>query len=708
MSDEHAHDRIDEILLQQGKVSEAEISAALGRQKSFGGKLCSHLFENSSASEEDLVQALSAQLGLPGVAVSGLKISIETLALIPAKVAFARQVLPFEFDRERNRVKIACVDPADNGLLTELNYILGDKVVQLHLSVELSLSRAINQHYGAGGTGGDVASAADAIIQDQLNIAETSSSAASEATSGGTDKSVLLVTDQEGTRQLVKVLLGKDGYAVQTVDSADKALDLIGDSRFTTVFIQGGVPGNSLDLVNRLRVTSPKTTVRRFKSLSDLLLDNTQAGNDVGKLHQRLDLFTSLLTIKERVPKSHSPRVGYLVDRLCRRLGLATDQRVTVVSAAYLHDQAKFYYMSVAPRDFKLLIDLVVRLLQSAYYEPAVNEILRYMYSDVSQALEEPASFNLLAGNILTVVDLYSENQSLSRRLTLDKVDEFKSSIQTLVGTQLLPNVSETFLALLEQEAVSAPALPRRGQIMLYSESPEKIFPLESRLKGDGFRTISALTLSSFTRLYKRSQPDLLVLHLDESPRTVISTVYELKANGVNIQKTPIFLMVKQGAIAELTTLLELGVEDIFDCEVDPDQIAIKIGKLWLRMDLRPEKSGDGEESFASKGNLSDMNLVELLQVLGPSRRTTKITIVPSARPSEVLEIYLEQGNIVFAQMNDFLGAEAIYVGLTWDEGTWTVESFSQKDIQEQNNQLSNEAILLEGCRLIDEMSRQV
>jgi DNA-binding response OmpR family regulator len=703
MSTEHLQKRIDEILLQQGKVSESEIAAALNRQKALGGMLCSHLFENSSATEEDLVEALSKQLGLPGVVLSGLKIGPEVLQLISSNVAYARRVLPFAFDADRNVVKVACVDPADTCLLTELNYILGDKTVELYVSVELALHRAIDNYYGSRISGAEGSSQPDGTVKEHARSTISSPLPVPVNQKKAKAKSALLVTHQASVSQLLKVVLEKEGYQVQHLDSADKAVDIIQRSHFGLIFIQKGVPGNSLDLTNRLKITSPATQVRHFGSLADLLIDGPRTSNDISKLQQKLDLFTSLLTIKERVPRSHSSMVGYLVDRMCRRLTLTDEQRVSVLSAAYLHDRAKFYYMSATTRNFRLLIDLVIRLLQSVYYEPAVIEILRSMYGDLSQRPLDEVPFNVIASNILTVVDLYCETLPPSRQLTLDKLEEFRRSIEHRVGHLLLPRVFDTFIALMEQEAVNTPNLPRRGQIMFYSRAPELVFALESRLKSDGFRTIGTFSLWSFVRLYRRSRPDLLIIHIDGPPRSVIAAIKELKESGVDLKSTPTFVLAKQNVIDALTPLLEWGVEDILDFETDPDQIVFKINKTWIRMDICPKSPNADEEHFASKGNLSDMNLAELLQVLGPSRRTMKITAVPSAHPSDMLEIYLERGDLVYAALNNYQGAEAIYIGLTWDDGTWTVEPISEHERRQHNIQLSNEAILLEGCRLMDE-----
>ena len=392
------------------------------------------------------------------------------------------------------------------------------------------------------------------------------------------------------------------------------------------------------------------------------------------------------------------------MDKLCRRLDLDDNQRVLVLSAAHLHERAKFYYMTVAPRDFRRLVDLVIKLLQTVYYEPAVIDILRTMYTDLSLRAWRDPSFEITAGNILTITDLFSETVQPNQRLTPEKVEEFQKSLEPEVGKLVLPEVFSAFMAIVQDESKRAPVVERQGQIMIFSESMERVQVVADRLKMLGLRTIIAPSWASLGRLCHRSTPDLLVLHVDSPVRTVFAQVKELKDLHIDIEQTPTLLLVPQYAITGLTPLLEWGVEDIFDRESDPDHIALKIAKSWKRVEARQGSTQDNRDQLASRGNLRDMNLIELLQVLGISGRSSKIRVSQVGRPMAVLEIFVEMGQITFAQLGELLGAEAIYAGMIWDEGTWTIEPITALDSRDKNNQLPNEAILLEGCRLMDEM----
>jgi len=705
MKTEFSQKRIDEILLQQGKVSEAELAAALNRQKAVGGKLCSHLLEYGSVNEADLVMAMSEHFGRPGIQLATLEITSQVLDLIPANVALSRLVLPFAYEPESNCVKVACVDPNDADLLSELHYLLGNKSVELYVAVELSLNRAVNRYYGPRYVSRE--SVEGTTNRSSAVQAPTVRDARSPATcvlKPVDKKSVLIVTEQASTSQLLKIVLERDGYAVTCLKSPEQALELLRQTLFGTVFIQQDGSGGDLDIRHQMRSISPASRICAFRTIGDLLINDSHPGKVTNRLQQKLELFASLLTINERIPKSQSMRVAYFIDKMCRCLGLSDAQRVMVLSAAHLHEQAKFYYMTVTPRDFRRLTELVIKLLQSVYYEPVVIDILRSMYLDISSVTDIEPPLEVVGGNILTMVDMFSENLQPARRLTLDRIEEFQATVTPRVGQQLLPNIFETFMTITKEESLRTPTALRLGQIMIYTEEAARVMALADRLKTEGFRTIIAPSWTSFSRLCKRCRPDLIIMFIEGSSRTIFAQVKELKNLDVDIKKTPTLVLAPQNISGELTPLLEWGVEDILDCECDPDRVALKVSKIWTRIEVSTH-SVPGDTQLESRGRLQDMSLIELLQVLGTGGRTTRIQVAPSEGTGDKLEIYLDRGQIVYAQYNDLQGAEAIYVGITWDSGVWTLEPISENLISAHNNQLANDAILLEGCRLLDEMN---
>jgi hypothetical protein len=151
-----------------------------------------------------------------------------------------------------------------------------------------------------------------------------------------------------------------------------------------------------------------------------------------------------------------------------------------------------------------------------------------------------------------------------------------------------------------------------------------------------------------------------------------------------------------------------MGIRDIIDIDGEINDFLLRIKKIrTVRGPSEKNENGSDEGKSGSRGNLTDMNIIDLLQAMGPSRRTCRITVSQDDKSQNSLIMYLFQGNITFAQLGDLCGEKAIHRALAWQEGTWVVEQIGETDLPEPNNDLSNEAILMEGCRLLDESAKE-
>jgi DNA-binding response OmpR family regulator len=696
--------RLDEILVREGLISEEQIKDALMRQKAHGGKFGSQLLYHRHIDEAGLVKALAMQFNCEGVVLSELQIPQPVLQCLPKKVAVARKVVPFDYDPENNILKVACEDPNDQSLFNELNFVARGKEVKLYVAAEIALNTAIARYY----LGRDVSLDDSLLLEIPDEATETvrkTSSAVEEAPPEIKDfqNTVLLVTDEQFSGPLLQSILERDNYRVMITDSADDAIDLIGDSRFDSVFIKDSVPGDYIDLIDRLRKISPKTTVRYYDSAASLVLNKDAAAAEGDLLVKGFDLLTSLLSSKYQLVTNHSGVVGHYVDKLCHRIGLPQRDRLAITSAAYLHDLAKFYYSSENTQDPRTTIKLSAKLLESLNFSPVVIGILQSMYIDLGGKYTKRLPIEAFGGNILTIVDLFCENIPLDSRLSLDKFDAIKKKLRDLTGKLFLGEVVETFIVLVQEEILQSQTAETNGQVMIYTAESDLLSVVEMRARQERFRTVTERTLESFVDLYHRSQPDMVVLLFPGRSVDVADRVDELAAKGIDFKKTATFLLADGPAATDLTKLLEKGIEDILALEGNLDLLMAKMHKVQERIQQERLGSDTGKLTTGSHGRLADMNVIDLLQALGPSRKLVRITIIPTGDAIEKLVMYLDHGRITFAQYKEKIGAEAVYEGIGWTDGVWTVEPISTKELPPPNNDLSNESILMEGCRLLDE-----
>lgn len=696
-------ERLDKILLGKGLVGDSEIREALLRQKVHGGRFGSALMYHRSIDEKGLVEALAAQLGCESVMLSEREIPAEVIGLIPAKVAVARRIVPFEHDRRLEVLKVACLDPTDHELVKELRFIVHGKQVELYVAAEIAVSTAIARYYMGRDTSID-ANLLLEIPEDATRTAEVDSSApgCDDTASGPQNSTTLIVTDEEYAAPLLEAILERCGHAAEIANTVDGVLEQIAAGNIRSVFIRKSMVEDKRVLADRVRKISPATHLRYFQDASSLILDAGQhRAEEI--LVSNLDMLTSLLVAKAGLKSNHSGRVGRYTARLCRKLHLQPDDTMLVTDAGYLHDVGRFYYDSEETDDHREAIDLSLKLLTSLDYSPGVLGILRSAYSDLDVHEGSGLPLEVLGASIITVVDLFCHAVPPEERLSLDKLDSVQKKLRALSGCLLLGDVVEIFIRMVREDILDVSRAGIELQLMIYNEDPATAQPLEMRLRNDGFHTVMAASVDEFVSLYDRSRPEVMVLALAGKPDKVTARVDELRRAGIGFAETPAFLLVEGKSIAGLTGLLSADIEDLVSTEQGLDVLASKINKLASR--LMPVSSGTGEYSpdRGTTGRLSDMNLIDLLQALGPGQKTAVITVKNEIPDVGRLTIYLNQGRIVHSKIGDLEGAEAIYEALTWADGTWSVEPLAEDKIPEANTDQSNESILMEGCRLMDE-----
>jgi DNA-binding response OmpR family regulator len=688
--------RIDEILLKDRLVTEDQVKLALDRQREHGGRLGSHLMRLGFVTEDQLLGALAKQFGCPSVSLAKQNIPVEVIRLLPANVAVARTVIPFAYDSGYDVLSVACEDPTDSELEAELKFVTGGKNIRLHVAAELSLRAAIGKHYVASGSTGRVA-----VVTD--------SPAAQKADWTSGSARVLVVSDDlHGDKPLVQALKNEE-FQVVCSESADDAIDLLASQKFFAVFIRDTVPGDYIDLIDRLRKVSPRTKVRYYESAAQMFIHESGYRETEDLMVKNTELFTALLARRDKSDHNHAATVGRYVDRLCQQLGLPDKDRLNIVNAAYLHDISRYYYgESEAAPDCRTRVPMTAKLLDSLSYPPLVVGMLKSMYIDLEQKYTRRLPIEALGGNILTIVDVFCESVSFDRRLSLDKFEKVRSNLESLSGRLFLKEVTTAFLELIEHEILddSSSQDGTYNQVLLYCSDPSYLDSVTGRLREDGFRPLAISDADKFVEMYRRSRPDMMVLFETGAAARARQTVATLIGKGVDIKETPTFLVSSGQAASELAAMLELGLEDVVAFENSLDLLIVKLQKLRARIAAQstaPVPIIDGNAPSVTSGNVEDMNLVDLIQAMGPGGRTAKIKVMSG---DGTLTICLDKGKIIYAECGDKTGAEAVYDGVTWRHGKWTVQPLKAGELPTPNNDDANEAILMEGCRRLDEKSR--
>ena len=693
--------RLDEILIAEGLISDAQIKEALLRQKAYGGRFGSQLLCLGYIDEAGLVKALSTQLDRPGVVLSDLRIPQTVFNLVPQEVALARRVIPFEYDPQDNILKIACEDPTDSDLIKELTFVVRGRKIELWVAVEIALNTAIARHYLGRDT-----SWHDAQLRETFGTtAEVGQQPVRTQADrpGDAGPAVLLITDEEHTSPLLRSLLEKDNYRVVVAHSSHEAIKLLANERFHTIFLNHTGSIDHADLIGQVRRISPETVIRHYEKASSLLLVEHTSLADAELLLKDLDLFTSLLCCLAKLPVNHGGQVGRYVDSLCRKLGLSDEDRLTVTRAGYVHDLAKFHYGAGKAKEGAEVIRLTAKLLKSLDYPPELLEMLRSMYVSLPKGDAGHLPVRAVGGSILTTVDMFCNSIPQNGHLSLDTFDPIKEKLRGLSGKLLLPKAVEVFIEMIQEEVLNRRTMQKAIQVMILVKDSSLQQTIELRLKSEGFGVISQRSSSSFIELYRRREPEMIILAVPGEPENVKSYIGELAEGGVSFKSTPTLVLTDCSSLP-VASLLEQGIEDVIFADDNLNLMFSKINALGAKIGARAKAAARiVAGASGSRGRLADMDLVQLLKILGPSRKTVRITVQSNCPDAAKLLLYLDRGQISFARCRDLTGAEAVYEALSWSDGSWAVEPVTTEELPAPNSRLTNESILLEGCRLVDE-----
>jgi len=139
--------KFGKLLIQQGNITEEELKKALDKQKELRqqGKykqLGEILIELGFATEKEILETLSAQLGYPFVDLYGEKIDYDLMSSFPIAILEKHKVLPFKKDEEY--IYVVTADPLDYDALESIEK-LASKPIQIYVALSKDISTILER-----------------------------------------------------------------------------------------------------------------------------------------------------------------------------------------------------------------------------------------------------------------------------------------------------------------------------------------------------------------------------------------------------------------------------------------------------------------------------------------------------------------------------------------------------------------------------------
>lgn len=202
----------------------------------------------------------------------------------------------------------------------------------------------------------------------------------------------------------------------------------------------------------------------------------------------------------------------------------------------------------------------------------------------------------------------------------------------------------------------------------------------------------------------QQGRPDLILLDCVMPELDGFEVAAALKANPAT-QDIPIIFMTARVRMEDKVRGLELGAEDYLFKPVQREEMLARVRNVLRRSEAR--RAAVPPEASLMRGRLDVMGLPNLIQVLEAERRTGTLRLLSEGRRGEILFI---EGRIAYAMQGQRQGEAAVYHLLAWDKGDFELELTSGTGPAEAQVVRSNQSLLMEGVRRLDEISslRQV
>jgi len=136
--------RLGELLVRESLISLEQLRRAQGEQKRTGKRLGYSLTKLGYIAENDLIDFLSRQYGVPSVNLSDFEIDAAVIKLIPEDVARKHMAIPI--DRQGALLTVAMSDPSNIFAIDELKFLTGLNI-QVVVASEVALEEALETYY---------------------------------------------------------------------------------------------------------------------------------------------------------------------------------------------------------------------------------------------------------------------------------------------------------------------------------------------------------------------------------------------------------------------------------------------------------------------------------------------------------------------------------------------------------------------------------
>ena len=233
--------------------------------------------------------------------------------------------------------------------------------------------------------------------------------------------------------------------------------------------------------------------------------------------------------------------------------------------------------------------------------------------------------------------------------------------------------------------------MPPVRKILIADPDPATVRALAPALRQRGYQVHAARDGSRALQIAILRFPDV-VLFDERAPLLDARTFVRILRTNPRTERIPVVLC------GDSPDLDRARLGSYLRKPFNLDEVLARIDQIFRRVEAARAVSGESREI---EGNLAQIPLVDLLQILSVNRKTGRLVV---EREGERAEIALDEGRIVDARMGAAIGEKALYRLLTRREGQFAFVPGPHGGEARIDRRV--EELVLEGLRQADEVAR--
>lgn len=691
-------ERLDQILIRLGYVTQSQVQEAVSRQATSGGRIGQNLIEIGALTEEQLFDGLVEQFRVPTVAVDENTVDRSLLARMPADVLERSLIMPVSWNEKLGVLSIAVANPSDESGIARVKAAFGAKKVRVSLAPETLLADLIMRLHGGGG----VATGPDDTVRlvalpELFEPGEVEEAAPEVQPELGTqsDRSVVMVATGPSRKNFLPAVLRAEGFELTVVSAVEELPDAL-NRKPEVVLVAADMEEIWRGWLATGAITAPDCDVQFFTSVADsLMLNPAPYAQTAASVRASAGAIAEYRALAEGVSPPYTLMATDL-EALAERVGLGRLARDGLHIALHLLSPVDAG-TSIDPfRAFAATMELAHRIRFPWPVDDVLSRTLG-LYLGRIDAAEAKTDEVALGAQVLALVWFrhnLAEGPSEPSAGVEDEPSEeaeakVRAALRSLAGRFAPLDVIEAYVEILTERA-SAETAERCTMLVGGERIARALSPALSRV---GSAVVHVQSGADAQTSIQEVRPDAVVIDHEAFGADLEKISRVLRQD----RSTLVFVLSDDADPALVLNLLDIGIDDVFGPPHDFDLVAARILRAMRARATAPTTEAP-QGDFAAR--FEAFSFLDLAQMLANGMKSVRVDLRRGSGEEAVL--YVQNGRPVHAACGALTGPRAIYYVISWeDDGEFAVNeesSFPDVNIAE-----SIESLLMEGVRLLDE-----